>query len=345
MSKKKRKATKKSPRKLPLWVNAALIVGFTLFSVFSVWYVHHPRRWLLSFEDKLPEFLTSAIYAVGNPIGDITDSFGLTGHDAIYEYDELAPNGSVFFAGAPVRVGSPAPDDIRLLDRGEFVIGWADKLKHPAWVAYHVPQSAPFKISERPAFSKDKSVSSSPSPAAYTNTGLDRGHMAPNYAIQTRFGETAQKLTFLMTNIAPQSPALNRGVWKDVEHRIAELWTARYGEIWVIVGTIGTTTNPQYIISEHIEVPEKFYQLIVAQEGYDVRALAVVFDQDVNWRHWAARSIVTIDELEDMTGFDFLAELPSFIQAPLEAELPSRLWPVKFEDALKSVLNHYAPNR
>lgn len=344
MSKKKRKTSKKPPRKLPLWVNAALLIGFALFSTFSVWYVHHPRKWLMASDDKLPSFVTSAIYSIGNPISDLTDSFGLTGHDAIYEYDEVAPNGSVFFAGAPVRVGNPAPSDIRLLDRGDFVIGWSDSLKHAVWVAYHVPQYAPFKVSERPAFTKDKAVPASPSPSAYTNSGLDRGHMAPNYAIQTRFGETAQKLTFQMTNIAPQSPALNRGVWKDVEHRIAEFWSAKYGEIWVIVGAIGNSANPQYIINERIEVPEKFYQLIVAQEGYDVRALAVIFDQDVDWHHWAARSIISIDELEEMTGLDFLSELPSFIQAPLEAELPTRLWPVKFEDAFRSVLNHYSPN-
>lgn len=344
MSRKKRKTAKKSVRKVPLWVNAALFAGFALFSLFSVWYVHHPRRWLLANEDKFPALFTSAIYAVGNPLSDITDSFGLTGHDAVYEYDEIAPEGSVFFAGAPVRTGSPAPEDIRILDRGEFKIGWSDKLKHAVWVAYHVPREAVYTVTERPAFAKDKSVPASPSPAAYTNSGLDRGHMAPNYAIQTRFGSAIQKLTFLMTNIAPQSPALNRGVWKDVEHRIAELWTARYGEIWVIVGAIGNSNNPQYIISEHIEVPEKFYQIIVAQEGYDVRAMALVFDQDVEWGHWAARSLVSIDELESMTGLDFLSELPSFIQAPLEAELPSRLWPVRARDAFKSVLNHFSPN-
>jgi hypothetical protein len=54
----------------------------------------------------------------------------------------------------------------------------------------------------------------------------------------------------MMSNIAPQSPALNRGVWRDVEHRIADLWTARYGEIWVVVGCISGAGQP-YISHRH----------------------------------------------------------------------------------------------
>ena len=40
--------------------------------------------------------------------------------------------------------------------------------------------------------------------------------MAPNFAIATRYGEEMQRQTFKMSNISPQSPALNRGVWRDV---------------------------------------------------------------------------------------------------------------------------------
>lgn len=347
MSHKKRQGrkTRNYARRTPLWLSVLLAAGLTLFSIFSVWYVHHPRRWLIAYEDILPSYITAAIYSFGNPIGDITDSLGLTGHDTIYEYDELAPENSVHFAGLPVRIGSPAPADIRVLKRGDFIIGWSDSLRHPVWVAYHVPAEARFPSLSRPAFTKDKELELSPAPQAYTNSGMDRGHMAPNYAIATRFGEGAQKLTFQMSNIAPQTPQLNRGVWRDVEHRIADLWTAKYGEIWVIVGCFGSVNGSQFIISDHIEIPEYFYQIIVAQEGYNVRALAVLFDQDVGWNDWAARHLISIDELEDLTGLDFLSELPSFIQNPLEAELPSRLWPVKPTDALKSLLNHFGGNR
>ena len=46
---------------------------------------------------------------------------------------------------------------------------------------------------------------------------------------------------------------------------------------------------------------------------------------------------MTIDELEEISGLDFLPDLPDFIQRPLEAELPSRLWPIRPIDVLKEI--------
>ena len=281
--------------------------------------------------------MTAPLEFVGNPVADITDAFGWTGHDAVYEYDTEAPSGQALFAGAPVRIGEPAPNDIRIVDRGEFVFGWSDRLRHPVWCAYHVVKDAKYTIDKRPGFVKDKSIPAAPSPSDYTKSGYDRGHLAPNHAIATRYGETAQRKTFAMSNVAPQTPELNRGVWRDVEHRIADLWTARYGEIWVVVGSISPSANGETIGGTNIDVPESFYQVIVAQEGMDVRALAVVFPQQVPWSAWAARYIVTIEELEKMTGLDFNPELPGFIQRPLEADLPTRLWPIRARDIFKLV--------
>ena len=345
MATRRKPAKKKTGRlavKLPISRRVAWISGLVLTAILFVmsiagdWYVHHPRRWL----DRNREGATAPIAAIfewfGNPVGDFTDALALTGHDAVYEYDEEAPSGAVTFAGAPRRVGPPAPDDIRVIDRGEFLIGWSDSLRHPVWCAYHVPAAALYEAGKRPNFIKDRAIPLAPPSSSYDRSGFDRGHMVPNYAIATRFGVDAQKTTFYMSNIAPQSPALNRGVWREVEHRIADLWTARYGEIWVIVGAIPSASS-ETIASTGIDVPEKFYQVVVAQEGLDVRAFAVVYDQNVAWREWPTRGLVTIDELEEMTGLDFLPDLPSFIQTPLEAELPSRLWPIRFLDIFRAL--------
>ena len=58
------------------------------------------------------------------------------------------------------------------------------------------------------------------------------------------------------------------------------------------------------------------------------------------WGAWPTRYLITIDELEELTGLDFLPDLPEFIQSPLESELPSRLWPIRRTDALKQILLH-----
>ena len=333
----KKSRTHSRARRHAFWLGVVALVFLTVWGACAEWYVHHPRKWLLRKSAELPRLVSAPLLWFGNPLADITDAFGWTGHDAVYEYDTEAPEGEVFFAGAPARVGAPAPSDIRVIRRGEFALGWSDSLRHPVWCAYHVAKDAKFDVGKRPSFLIDRAVPAAPRPDAYVKSGYDRGHMAPNYAIMTRYGEAERRKTFLMSNVAPQTPALNRGVWREVEHRIADLWTARYGEIWVVVGCISPQYGRETLAQTDIDVPTDFYQVVVAQEGMDVRALAVVFKQDVPWREWAARDLISIDELEQLTGLDFNPELPSFIQDPLEAELPSRLWPIRFRDIFRQI--------
>lgn len=320
--------------------------GIVLFALLAIhaavatWFVHHPRAWFAEKAAVWPAPLIDSFFQVGNPIADLTDALNWTGFDTVYEYDIEAPKGSVYFAGAPQRTGEPAPNDIVILDRGEFKIGWSPKLRHPLWCAYHVAPDAKYPDS-RKDFLRDRSVPTAPLPGDYKGSGFDRGHMAPNHAIVTRYGESVQKKTFLMSNIAPQTPALNRGIWRDLEHRIAELWTARYGEIWVIVGAIPSRGHEK-IPGANVDVPDAYYQVIVAQENMDVRALAVVIPQNVPNSSYAARYIISIDDLEEMTGLDFLAELPDFIQSPLEAETPSRLWPIRTGDIFRLIGLHFS---
>ena len=332
MGKKRGKRSKS--RRICLKSGFVLAVAMTVWGVAGEWFVHHPRAWI----DKQPKLFAAALLWIGNPLADITDALNLTGYDTVAEYDTEAPAGEVAFAGLPRRVGEPAPADLRVLDRGDFKIGWSDTLRRPVWCAYHVLKDARYELKDRPSFSKDREVPSAPAPDAYARSGYDRGHLAPNWAISTRYGREAQKLTFRMTNVAPQAPALNRQAWRDVEHRIADLWTARYGEIWVVVGCLPANRfTPETIAGSHITIPEGFYQIIIAQEGMDVRMLAVLFPQTVGWHEWPARYLVTVDEIERLTGLDFNPDLPSFIQDQLEADLPNRLWPIRIRDIFELV--------
>ena len=337
---KRGKNGKSRSRSLSLKIGFAALFLIAALASAGSWFVHHPRRWIETQTGRFPSFVTAPLMWIGNPVADVTDALGLTGHDAVYEYDIEAPAGSIAFAGFPKRTGDPAPDDIVVLQRGHFAVGWSAKLRHPAWVAYHVPPEAKYAVESRPGFTKDRQAANSPAASSYGRSGYDRGHMAPNHAIASRFGEDAQKQTFLMSNIAPQSPSLNRGVWREIEHRIADLWTAKWGEIWVVTGCI-SEKGGETVSGTDIDVPRKFYQVVVAQKGMDVRAFAVLIEQEVHGRAWPARYLISIDELEELSGLDFLPDLPDFIQSPLESELPSRLWPIRPADVFRQLSTHY----
>lgn len=337
-----RKKRKKKAKRMSLKLGIALSLLISVYTAVAVWFVHHPRAWLDERHESLPSFIFEPLLAVGNVAGDITDALSITGHDAVYEYDIEAPKGKTLFAGAPKRIGAPAPHDILTIDRGHFIIGWSPSRRRPVWCAYHVTPDAPYIAGERPKFQRDKEAINSPKPGDFSKTGYDRGHMIPNYAIATRYGPESQRKTFLMGNIAAQSPSLNRGPWREIEHRIADLWAKRWGEIWVITGCYCQEDDSEVLSgSNDINVADRFYQILLAQDGMNVRALAIDLPQTVTWRAWPARHITTIDELETRTGLDFLPELPNFIQSPLEAELPTRLWPVSAIDIFKMLSIHF----
>ena len=337
----KKPASPVSPmRRAARWTVLAALAVFAALCVGGAWFARHPPAWIARQAASMPRFAVCTLMYFGDRTLMLTDALGWTGHDAVYDCDDPAPEGRVLYAGAPVRTGPPAPADIRTLDRGEFTIGWSDSLRHPVWVAYHVPQAARFGVGKRPPFRKDQSVSSAPAANAYARSGYDRGHMAPNYAIVTRFGPEEQSKTFLMSNIAPQSPALNRGPWRELEQRIADLWSARWGEIWVICGAISSADakTRQTLPDTQIDIPTAYWMLIVAQDADGVRALALLMPQTVHYRDFPVHRIVTIDELEAKTGLELLPEMPTYLQNALEADRPTRLWPIRALDIVKLIL-------
>ena len=311
------------------------VVVYLLLSFAGCWYVSHSWQWLSDNRDDLPGIVTRPLEYFGDRAKMLSDALGITGQDAVYDLDEPPPSGSVFFAGPPIRTGQPAVSDVQMLDRGNFVIGWSPSLRHPLWVAYRVPAEKAYSAGKRPPFRADPSAPGSPSASAYKGSGYDRGHMAPNYAIATRFGTDAQKETFCMSNISPQKPALNRGPWREVEHRIADLWTAKYGDIWVIVGCV--PGEPDDRLASGVDVPEAYWQLIVAKAPDGVRALALYMPKNIPFSAFPVHNIVSIDELERRTGLDFLSELPNFFEKPLESHLPTRLWPIRFIDIFRLI--------
>ena len=307
-----------------------------MLSLAGGWFVSHPCQWISDKCDDWPRFITAPLIYFGDRAIMLTDGLGWTGHDAVYDFDEPAPSGSVLFAGAPVRVGPPAVADVRVVERDDFTIGWSPSLKHPLWVAYHVPAEKAYEEGKRPGFRADPAIRDTPAATAYKGSGYDRGHMAPNYAIATRFGTEAQKQTFYTSNVSPQKPALNRGPWREIEHRIADLWTAKYGEIWVIVGCVPGEEEDR--LPSGVDVPKAFWQVIIAQTADGVRALAVYMPKNIPFSAFPVHNIMTIDELERRTGLDFFPDMPEFLQKPLEADLPTRLWPVRFIDIFRLIL-------
>jgi endonuclease G len=219
---------------------------------------------------------------------------------------------------------APYPGELLILESTGFIVGYDDDRNNPAWVSYRIFEMATLDSGQRPRrFKEDPRTLSKVTHEAYTRSGFDRGHMAPNYAIATRYGREAQFETFLMSNIVPQSPELNQGPWRKLEEMISG-YAQKYDEVWVVTGPL-YDDRPEYIGPE-VEVPDGFFKIVVDETPSGLRVLAFNFPQDVQRRDNPARFLTTVDAIEELSGLDFFSELPDDVEERVEGVRGARLW-------------------
>lgn len=92
----------------------------------------------------------------------------------------------------------------------------------------------------------------------YTRSGYDRGHMAP--AGDMKWSAKAMRESFYLSNICPQKPGLNRGIWKDLEEQ-ARLWAKENGSLLIVTGPV-ITDDLKRLGKNRVGIPKTFYKVI-----------------------------------------------------------------------------------
>ncbi len=180
---------------------------------------------------------------------------------------------------APSKVYGGNPGVGRILESEGFCLSYSETRKNPLWVHYRLFAVENPESGKRPGrFKVDTRSPSAVSHDDYTNSGYDRGHMAPNYAISTRYGPSAQTETFIMTNIVPQTPKLNRQIWKILEQKVAKEYANDFEEVWVITGPIFDESVEK--LESGVEIPDAFYKIILDKLDGKHRAIAFIMGQD-----------------------------------------------------------------
>jgi len=228
------------------------------------------------------------------------------------------------YGGAPQAAGFPHA--VRVLKNIGYVTGYCEELESPAWVAYRMNDVAGLAtpVPRPDAFEVDMRTASRVQSSAYTNSGYDRGHLAPNYGIATWYGPVAQRETFLMSNIAPQRHELNAGAWKELEMKIATNYPGRFGEVWVLAGPVFGARPTR--LPAGTTVPEAFFMIMVDESDGRIRTQAFLFPQETRAGALLSRFVTTIDEIERRTGLDFFVELEDSVETVVEGKRTQEVW-------------------
>jgi endonuclease G len=308
-----------SPRIGRLFLGINLIVALIL----GGWYVSQP-------EDRRAEVRRLVVNAVEreknvSPLDVAWDVWQL--YYAESGTGSIATGDKTFvYGGAPRLTGLAAGIPLRVLSNRGYVVGYYEAKANPAWVAYRIRDLAHLPVPPpRPdRFEVDSRTVVRVSPEDYAGSGYDRGHLAPNYAIATRFGVEAQKETFLMSNITPQLHALNAGLWKKLEMKIATSYPARYGEVWVIAGPVFADQPKK--LRGGVLVPDAFYMIIVDEQDGKLRTVAVIVPQDAPPGAEWADYLTSIAEIQRRTRLDFFHELEDVAEGQVEQQIARRMW-------------------
>lgn len=215
----------------------------------------------------------------------------------------------------------------RVLRNDGYLVGWSDLRVGSLWASYQLRADRRFPVGDRPGFRRDWRTLWPLTPDAYRRSGYDRGHLAPNYAIAAAHGPAAQRDTFLMSNMMPQRPALNRRLWQRLEEVVVDHFLLRFGRLQVIAGPVFADDVAAGVLRRVglVEVPVAFYKILVVP-GRHPRALAFLMPQDVDGGEPLDRFLVSVDRIETMTGLDFLPNLPEEAAAALEGRVVTEGW-------------------
>jgi endonuclease G len=203
-----------------------------------------------------------------------------------------------------------------------FALCYRESYELSEWAAYELTrEELAVVVSRGNNFRSDPSISTgSALPADYAKTGYDRGHLAP--AADMRFDAQAMSESFFMSNMAPQTPELNRRVWKNAEDMTRSL-AREYGRAWVVSGPVLERDDYNTIGQSAVSVPDYFYKAILfpIEEAPGYAAAAFIMPN-----HGPSKNhldyLVSVDEIEARTGLDLFCALGDEIESIVEA----RVW-------------------
>ena len=219
--------------------------------------------------------------------------------------------------------GVPGKADI-IIDRPGYALGYIEYHEQPAWVIYIMTKAeATTKVAKRTnKFRSDPEIpTGSATTGDYRRSGYDRGHLAP--AADMAFSGQTMADSFFMSNMSPQKPAFNRGIWKDLE-ALVRSFAITERKIVVVTGPILPKEKTVTIGANKVTVPTHYYKVIFDLTPPQKMIAFILPNEgsDKLLREFA----VSVDAVEKATGLNFFSRVPKEEQERLERTISVKAW-------------------
>jgi endonuclease G, mitochondrial len=206
-----------------------------------------------------------------------------------------------------------------------YTLSYSEANEQAEWVAYELKKSElnynnnEFK---RPFFIEDPMVKSGSADwKNYRRSGYDKGHLCP--AGDRKFSKAAFEETFYTSNISPQKHNFNDGIWNRLEQKV-RYWASKYDGIYVVTGGV-LTKNLETIGFEDVTVPDYFYKVLLDYDNGNYRMIAFLVPNEDSEKP-LYEFVVSVDQVEKMTGIDFFPKLDDKVEVGLEKNSDYKNW-------------------
>jgi len=191
------------------------------------------------------------------------------------------------------------------------------------WVAYELTADETKMVSTRTdKFMVDPAVKTGTANGRdYSASGYDKGHMAP--AADMGWSQTAMAESFYYSNMSPQVPGFNRGIWKRLEE-LVRTWAVENESVYVVTGPVLTVGLPT-IGYDKVSVPRYYYKVILDYNSPELKGIGFILPNTSSSRPLQDYA-VTIDSVERFTGIDFFPQLPDSDERLIESTLTLQSW-------------------
>ncbi|MBD1892938.1 DNA/RNA non-specific endonuclease [Coleofasciculus sp. FACHB-SPT9] len=227
-------------------------------------------------------------------------------------------------SGATESVATP---DNYLMVKPQYVLSYNRSKGTANWASWQLNKSWLGSADRQDNFRPDPSLPPGwerVTPTFYSGSGYDRGHIVPSADRTRTVADNAA--TFLMTNMMPQTPDNNRNTWGNLEDYSRELVSQGKG-LYIIAGTAGSQKQP---LKGKVTIPATTWKIVVVLDSpgalwgdviADTRVIAVnIPNQDAVDNDWRTYR-VSVDQLEKLTGYDFLSNVDPRVQRVIESKV------------------------
>ena len=220
--------------------------------------------------------------------------------------------------------GIPGKCDV-MLERDGYSVGYSTNWKQAVWVSYRLTRDEVMsnEVERGSFFARDRELEVGYStPQDYANSGYDKGHLAP--AADMMWADKAMKDSFLMSNVSPQAPSFNRGIWSSLEQWCREK-AKKETNIVIVTGPIVTTNDLKNTIGRNrVVIPSAFYKVIY-DETPPCKMIGFIMPNK-GTKDALSAFVVTVNCVEGVTLLDFFNELPDELEEKLEVTSDFDSW-------------------